>query len=200
MYNYASRPAFDYNFQNKVLHNHLGIGSLICATTQRSGGLSFGTDKSTLSHKIRGGRPAGPIADLLKPDQVGQRLKLSLEYIRHSWPLMVRPRPPMRLATGVPSSISPPGHPSTMPTHSIPLMGTHSAHSPLRMCISAWLTPNALIRITTSPCFGSGVGTSLMTRDSGPPNFSITIAFIVGDYGSARLYFLNRNSDQVQFL
>ena len=66
-----------------------------------------------------------------------------------------------------------------MPTHSMPLTFAASAHSPLRMCISAWLMPNALISMTTWPASGSGSGSSVYTRLSGPPNFSRTIARMV---------------------
>lgn len=63
----------------------------------------------------------------------------------------------MRLATGVPSLNSPPGQLDTVPTHSMSLIGIYSAHSAFRMCISAWLISKALMCITTSYCFGSGV-------------------------------------------
>src|ERR1700744_3104763 len=93
-------------------------------------------------------------------------------------PLIVRPSPPISAATLVPTANSPPGQESTMPTHSIPLTGAASAHSPRLMCISAWLIPNALIRMTPMPSFGSGFGMSLYTSASRPPNPSSTIAFI----------------------
>jgi hypothetical protein len=48
----------------------------------------------------------------------------------------------------VPTANSPPGQDLTTPTHSMPLTSAISAHSPLRMCISAWLIPNALTWIT----------------------------------------------------
>src|SRR6516165_7329385 len=65
-----------------------------------------------------------------------------------------------------------------MPTHSIPLTGAASAHSPLRMCISAWLIPNAFTSITAYPGLGSGSAISLITKCSTPPNPSMTIARI----------------------
>src|SRR5262249_37498412 len=89
---------------------------------------------------------------------------------------MVRPRPPMRAATLAPTGNSPPGQDFTSPTHSMPLTFAASAHSPRRMCSSAWLRPNALISMTTWPSSGSGSGISLYTRLSRPPNFSRTIA------------------------
>jgi hypothetical protein len=67
----------------------------------------------------------------------------------------------MSAATLAPTGNSPPGQDFTRPTHSIPLTGAASAHSPRRMCISAWLIPNALIWMTTWPAFGSGSGMSL---------------------------------------
>src|SRR5580693_9183483 len=61
---------------------------------------------------------------------------------------MVRPRPPISAATLAPTGNSPPGQDFTSPTHSMPLTFAASAHSPRRMCISAWLIPNALISKT----------------------------------------------------
>src|ERR1700722_3848460 len=89
---------------------------------------------------------------------------------------MVRPSPPMSAATLAPTGNSPPGQNFTMPTHSMPLTGAASAHSPRRICSSAWLMPNALTAMTTWPALGSGFGISLYTRLSRPPNFSKTIA------------------------
>src|SRR5262245_8087468 len=91
---------------------------------------------------------------------------------------MVRPRPPMSAATFAPTGNSPPGQDFTNPTHSMPITFAASAHSPRRMCISAWLMPNALISMTTCPALGSGSGMSLYTRLSSPPNFSKTMARI----------------------
>src|SRR4051795_473550 len=73
---------------------------------------------------------------------------------------MVRPRPPINAATLDPTANSPLGQDLTRPTHSMPLTSAASAHSPLRMCISAWFTPNALTWMTTWPGFGSGSGIS----------------------------------------
>ena len=56
---------------------------------------------------------------------------------------------------------SPPGQDFTRPTHSMPLTSAASAHFARRMCISAWLIPNALIWMTTCTGFGSGSGMSL---------------------------------------
>src|SRR4051812_252073 len=89
---------------------------------------------------------------------------------------MVRPRPPMSAATLAPTGNSPPGQDLMTPTHSMPLTSAISAHSPLRMCNSAWLRPNALTSITAWPSFGSGSGISRMTRTSGPPNSVLRIA------------------------
>src|SRR5215510_15624195 len=89
---------------------------------------------------------------------------------------MVRPSPPISAATLAPTGNSPPGQDFTSPTHSMPLTFAASAHSPRRMCSSAWLRPNALISMTTWPTLGSGCGMSLYTRLSRPPNFSRTIA------------------------
>ncbi len=56
-----------------------------------------------------------------------------------------------------------------MPTHSMPLTGAASAHSPRRMCISAWLMPNALISMTTHAGLRLGLrACSLKTRLSEP--------------------------------
>src|SRR5262245_1148085 len=60
----------------------------------------------------------------------------------------------------------------------MPITFAASAHSPRRMCSSAWLMPNALISMTTWPASGSGSGMSLYTRLSSPPNFSKTMARI----------------------
>src|SRR5690242_9072548 len=98
---------------------------------------------------------------------------------------MVRPRPPINAATLDPTANSPLGQDLTRPTHSMPLTSAASAHSPLRICISAWFTPNALTWMTTWPGFGSGSGSSLMTRLSGPPNFSMTIARMENPSGLA---------------
>src|SRR5262245_44452115 len=84
----------------------------------------------------------------------------------------------MSAATLVPGANSPPGQDLTMPTHSMPLTSAISAHSPLRMCSSAWLRPNALTWITAWPAFGSGCGISRMTSTSGPPNPVLRIARI----------------------
>src|ERR1700730_18649746 len=51
--------------------------------------------------------------------------------------------PPINAATLVPTANSPPRQDLTRPTHSMPLTSAAAAHSPLRMCISAWLMPNA---------------------------------------------------------
>src|SRR5215813_573149 len=91
---------------------------------------------------------------------------------------MVRPRPPINAATLAPTRNSPPGADFTSPTHSMPITFAASAHSPRRMCISAWLRPNALISMTTWPALGSGSGISLYTRLSSPPNCSMTMARI----------------------
>jgi len=64
---------------------------------------------------------------------------------------MVRPRPPISAATLAPIGNSPPGQDFTNPTHSMPMTFAASAHSPRRICISAWLMPNVLIAMTTSP-------------------------------------------------
>src|SRR5258708_4385652 len=69
---------------------------------------------------------------------------------------MVRPIPPMKAATLVPGSNSPPGQDLTNPTHSIPVTVAASAHSPFRIWVSAWLIPNAFTSISTEP--GSGTG------------------------------------------
>src|SRR5262249_49088096 len=82
----------------------------------------------------------------------------------------------MNAATLVPAANSPPGQDLTTPTHSMPLTSAISAHSPLRMCSSAWLRPNAFTSITAWPAFGSGSGTSRMTSTSGPPNPVLRIA------------------------
>src|ERR1700733_8810304 len=99
---------------------------------------------------------------------------------------MVRPRPPINAATLAPTGNSPPGHASTMPTHSMPLTSAASAHSPRRMCNSAWLMPNPRTLMTTSPSLGSGLGMSVYTRLSSPPNFSSTIARMVSPPGPSR--------------
>src|SRR5262245_9899787 len=91
---------------------------------------------------------------------------------------MVRPSPPISAATLAPTGNSPPGQDFTNPTHSMPITFAASAHSPRRMCISAWLMPNALTSMTTCPAIGSGSGISWYTRLSSPPNFSSTIARI----------------------
>src|ERR1700685_1692261 len=88
----------------------------------------------------------------------------------------------MRAATLEPGGNSFPGQEMTIPTHSMPEMGTDSAHSPRRMWVSAWFRPKALILMRSSPGAGVGIGMDLMTRFSGPPNLSMWIAFIiVGD-------------------
>ena len=46
----------------------------------------------------------------------------------------------------------------------MPLTVAASAHSPRRMCISAWLIPNALISMTTCPALGSGSGDVLVNE------------------------------------
>ena len=66
----------------------------------------------------------------------------------------------MIASTLVPSASAPEGSAATVPTASIPLTGVDSGHSPLRMCVSAWLTPNASTRIRTSPSPGIGSGSS----------------------------------------
>src|SRR5262245_1835615 len=91
---------------------------------------------------------------------------------------MVRPSPPINEATLAPTGNSPPGQDFTSPTHSMPITFAASAHSPRRMCSSAWLMPNALMSMTTWPAMGSGSGMSSYTRLSSPPNFSSTIARI----------------------
>src|SRR5262249_46594597 len=58
----------------------------------------------------------------------------------------------------------------------MPLTSAISAHSPLRMCSSAWLRPNALTSITAWPAFGSGSGISRISSTSGPPNCFLRIA------------------------
>ena len=85
----------------------------------------------------------------------------------------------MIVSTFVPSASPPDGSAATVPTASIPLIGVASGHSPLRMCVSAWLTPNALTRIRTSPSPGTGSGTCWIWRTSGPPGLVMTIARIV---------------------
>src|SRR5260221_9657533 len=55
------------------------------------------------------------------------------------------------------------------------------------MWVSAWFTPNALTSITIWPGLGSGSGTSLMTRFSGPPYSLIAIAFIASPFVSCGL-------------
>src|SRR5271168_5356876 len=85
----------------------------------------------------------------------------------------------MRAATLVLGGNSLPGQEMTMPTHSMPEMGTDSAHSPRRMWVSAWFRPKALIWMRSSPGWGVGIGMDLMTRFSGPPNLSMWIAFII---------------------
>src|SRR5262249_22952350 len=62
---------------------------------------------------------------------------------------MVRPNPPISAATFAPTAKSPPRQDFTTPTHSMPLTGAASAHSPRRICTSAWLIPKALIWMTT---------------------------------------------------
>jgi hypothetical protein len=52
-------------------------------------------------------------------------------------------------ALGKVRPLSPPGQAFTSPTHSMPITFAASAHSPRRMCISAWLRPNALTSMTT---------------------------------------------------
>src|SRR5262249_11599597 len=51
-----------------------------------------------------------------------------------------------------------------------------SAPSPLRMCTSAWLRPNALTWTTVWPALGSGSGISRISSTSGPPNCFLSIA------------------------
>ena len=85
----------------------------------------------------------------------------------------------MIVRTLVPSASAPDGSATTVPTASMPLIGVASGHSPLRMCVSAWLTPNALTRISTSPSPGTGSGTSWICRTSGPPGLVMTIARIL---------------------
>ena len=85
----------------------------------------------------------------------------------------------MRAATFVCGGNSFPGQEMTMPTHSMPEMGTDSAHSPRRMWVSAWFRPKALILMRSSPGWGGGIGMDLMMRFSGPPNLSMWIAFII---------------------
>ena len=99
---------------------------------------------------------------------------------------MVRPRPPISAATFAPTGNSPPGHESTMPTHSMPLTSAASAHSPRRMCSSAWLIPNPFTSITTSPSLGNGLGMSVYTRLSSPPNLSRMIARMLSPPGLSR--------------
>src|SRR5262249_40691063 len=82
----------------------------------------------------------------------------------------------MSAATLVPTANSPPGQDLTTPTHSMPLTSAISAHSPFRMCNSAWFRPNALTSITACPSFGSGSEISRMTSTSGPPNPVLRIA------------------------
>src|SRR5689334_4309315 len=85
----------------------------------------------------------------------------------------------MIVRTLVPSASTPDGSVTTVPTASMPLIGVASGHSPLRMCVSAWLTPNALTRISTSPSPGTGSATSWICSTSGPPGLVITIARIL---------------------
>src|SRR5262245_52841675 len=85
----------------------------------------------------------------------------------------------MSAPTLVPGANSPPGQDLTTPTHSMPLTSAISAHSPLRICSSAWLRPNALTWITAWPAFGSGSGISRMTSTSGPPKPVLRIARMI---------------------
>ena len=85
----------------------------------------------------------------------------------------------MIVSTFVPPASAPDGSAATVPTASIPLTGVASGHSPLRMCVSAWLTPKARTRIRTSPSPGTGSGTSWICSTSGPPGLVMTIARIV---------------------
>ena len=85
----------------------------------------------------------------------------------------------MIVSTLMPSASVPDGSVTTVPTASIPLIGVASGHSPLRMCISAWLTPNALTRISTSFSPATGSATSWIWRTSGPPGLVMTIACIL---------------------
>jgi hypothetical protein len=87
-------------------------------------------------------------------------------------PLIVRPSP-ISAATFAPTGNSPPGHDFTRPTHSMP------AHMYLGVIDAERL-------YLDDDMYGSGSGISLMTRLSGPPNFSRTIARIGSLLG--RLY------------
>ncbi len=84
----------------------------------------------------------------------------------------------MIVITFVPSASVPEGSATTVPTASIPLTGVASGHSPLRMCVSAWLTPNAITLIRTSPSAATGSGTSWICKTSGPPGSVMTNARI----------------------
>src|SRR5262249_21805725 len=60
-----------------------------------------------------------------------------------------------------------------------------SAPSPLRMCTSAWLRPNALTWTTVWPALGSGSGISRISSTSGPPNCFLSIARMSKPPGSS---------------
>src|SRR5215469_167323 len=91
---------------------------------------------------------------------------------------MVRPIPPMKAATLVPTANSPPGHALTSPTHSMPLTNAASAQSPFLIWVSALFMPNALTSISTEPGCGTGSGNFSMTRLSTPPKPLMMIARI----------------------
>ena len=73
----------------------------------------------------------------------------------------------MIVSTVVPSASAPEGSAATVPTASIPLTGVASGHSPLRMCVSAWLTPvSGIEAVGTVVADPSGVlaeGTKVLT-------------------------------------
>src|SRR5258708_16299303 len=87
---------------------------------------------------------------------------------------------PMTDATFWPGCNALPGAASTIPTHSMPMTrGNFTVGDPpLRVISSARLSPKALIRTSTQPSRGSGLGTSRICNTSGPPACSTTIAFI----------------------
>ena len=81
-----------------------------------------------------------------------------------------------------PSGNSPPGHLETRPQHSMPSTrgkGTASPESPRRVNSSERLRPQALMRMSTSPFCGVGMGQSSTLRTEGGPGWRITAARMV---------------------
>src|SRR6516164_3694098 len=90
--------------------------------------------------------------------------------------------------TAVPAASRPLGSATTVPAHSMPVTSATSPKTPLRMYPSAWFSPNARTRISTSPAAGTGSGSSVTARTSGPPGSVMTMAFMTDPFLSDRSF------------